>query len=96
MRELRLDTVRIFVAVGITPACAGITAALRDGARREEDHPRVCGNYALPVPGWMMELGSPPRVRELPAIAVSCPASPRITPACAGITLCNGRATKSA
>ena len=73
--------------IRITPACAGITGFFDFFCNIFQDHPRVCGNYGF---GHILEglrAGSPPRVREL-LYATSCDfQNPRITPACAGITL---------
>ena len=52
-----------------------------------QDHPRVCGNYHPTKRRGVLELGSPPRVRELRALFIIVFHTTRITPACAGITL---------
>ena len=69
---------------GITPACAGKSAAPRGQCKRQRDHPRVCGEKYEPETGPWRCLGSPPRVRG----KEHCPESKfrpgRITPACAG------------
>ncbi len=87
VRELRCGVARAVKHAGITPACAGITAALTAGAEVIQDHPRVCGNYPVDLYGEDRLLGSPPRVRELPFHGVHPVLVAGITPACAGITL---------
>ena len=73
-----------FANWGITPACAGKSAAPRGQCKRQRDHPRVCGEKYEPETGPWRCLGSPPRVRG----KEHCPESKfrpgRITPACAG------------
>ena len=48
---------------GIIPACAGSTSCPGFHARQEGDHPRVCGEHALPTVGALVGEGSSPRVR---------------------------------
>ena len=43
VRERRKQHRRIYQAVGITPACAGKTPGQARKARRNQDHPRMCG-----------------------------------------------------
>ena len=58
-----------------------------DGMRCSEgDHPRVCGEYRTQVKTCTSGMGSPPRVRGVPAVRYRCPVWLRITPACAGST----------
>ena len=52
----------------------------------QRDHPRVCGKNAITSVRSFISSGSPPRVREKLATALSSVASIRITPACAGKT----------
>ena len=71
---------------GITPACAGKTAACDGCARTHGDHPRVCGeNPGKPLAG-IEPAGSPPRVRGKHAALLAAHLDCRITPACAGKT----------
>ena len=71
---------------GITPACAGKTAARVSNLRVSRDHPRVCGeNQACPS-SFRPRPGSPPRVRGKPALHQLPHARYGITPACAGKT----------
>ena len=52
--------------------------------RREEDHPRVCGEKVLASIAAMSVAGSPPRVRGKVALHLTLSQGQRITPACAG------------
>ena len=71
-------------ADGITPACAGKSAAPSAVKLVFRDHPRVCGEKLCNRPTIPCQIGSPPRVRgkgkfrrfEIPYAG--------ITPACAG------------
>ena len=68
----------------ITPACAGKSCTFWLPLRRDEDHPRVCGekhHIRLPL---MRVTGSPPRVRGKVPISVTLKPLHGITPACAG------------
>ena len=47
----------------ITPACAGKTYGGRPEQRKEQDHPRVCGENEYPIEIVETPVGSPPRVR---------------------------------
>ena len=76
-------------AQGITPACAGITAISLPIKACMQDHPRVCGNYPISRNSTSTAAGSPPRVRELRLDKLIAVFVRRITPACAGITLCS-------
>ena len=71
---------------GITPACAGTTDRGGIAPHQRRDHPRVCGNHARPSFPSFSGRGSPPRVREPPAIPVRIARRIGITPACAGTT----------
>ena len=86
VRELHSRTVCSRSALGITPACAGITLSACLISTNFEDHPRVCGNYCTLYKKVGFYPGSPPRVRELPAMSKRPACAVRITPACAGIT----------
>ena len=70
----------------ITPACAGTTDFAVSSASFPKDHPRVCGNHAIQITTQAHISGSPPRVREPPAIPSRTDSRIRITPACAGTT----------
>ena len=69
---------------GITPACAGKSAALHPERRQRGDHPRVCGEKAAP-PRFAAKIGgSSPRVRGKEGAFSGSAEQLRITPACAG------------
>ena len=72
--------------VGITPACAGKTAASHYGWCRAWDHPRVCGKNVSAILLHLYYQGSPPRVREKLCNTVKFFHILGITPACAGKT----------
>ena len=72
---------------GITPACAGKTAIFLATILTTQDHPRVCGKNRMPSLAKILEVGSPPRVREKQTTEALNKLSCRITPACAGKTL---------
>jgi len=86
VRELLLGSFFLDHVGRITPACAGITIMTKPINNMNQDHPRVCGNYAEDDAQIYRALGSPPRVRELPTLTARFPEGVRITPACAGIT----------
>ena len=72
----------------ITPACAGKTRPQRSVARSAEDHPRVCGENLKREKTVDLTRGSPPRVRGKQGGKRIRKAEERITPACAGKTVC--------
>ena len=51
-----------------------------------QDHPRVCGKNSYYSLVCDSTIGSPPRVREKPALRSASQSKPGITPACAGKT----------
>ena len=51
------------VYVGIIPACAGNTSAIRQGDRRLGDHPRMRGEHLNAVAGGNADTGSSPHAR---------------------------------
>ena len=69
---------------GITPACAGKSAAVFFPCVYHGDHPRVCGEKAVDCGSDRPCQGSPPRVRGKARCARSVRLCMRITPACAG------------
>ena len=72
----------------ITPACAGKTLRQQTPAHHRKDHPRVCGeNCKRRARPWGFRR-SPPRVRGKPIISLAGIEIERITPACAGKTIC--------
>ena len=68
----------------ITPACAGNSLAVLPHMRSSPDHPRVCGEQAMPARAWTIQGGSPPRVRGTDVRDLRASMAVRITPACAG------------
>ena len=71
---------------GITPAHAGNTCAICITKLIAWDHPRACGEYELPFGQSPLAVGSPPRMRGIPAPAVPAAWPAGITPAHAGNT----------
>ena len=69
---------------GITPACAGKSAAASSSAMPRGDHPRVCGEKGGGRYHVNMNQGSPPRVRGKGVNLLVFPFKNGITPACAG------------
>ena len=76
------------VLMGITPACAGKTSSHTSSTTCSKDHPRVCGENFLKTVPAASATGSPPRVRGKQRTRRVKRSSSRITPACAGKTLC--------
>ena len=73
-------------SLGIIPACAGSTKAIKDGRPIDGDHPRMCGEH-LSVSGALVELaGSSPHVRGARMVSCIRMTSLGIIPACAGST----------
>ena len=71
---------------GITPARAGKTSRLYDGAKTRRDHPRACGENYRTGEGISRAEGSPPRVRGKPHERLRHDRPGGITPARAGKT----------
>ncbi len=71
---------------GITPAYAGSTALLYDRFQEIRDHPRVCGEHAVPSAWPEDNSGSPPRMRGAPVSITDGNRDEGITPAYAGST----------
>ena len=71
-------------AVGITPACAGKSAAQSLDRLCAGDHPRVCGEKVSGGNRHQEGLGSPPRMRGKVISSLQCDFLSGITPACAG------------
>ena len=74
---------------GITPACAGRSSSVRGRALAAWDHPRVCGEKTSSVAKMSVESGSPPRVRGEASATIFLKSKARITPACAGRSVCH-------
>ena len=70
----------------ITPACAGRTDTELTFQEICEDHPRVCGKNFHNIKRVVINLGSPPRVREELIGSNHGIKAVGITPACAGRT----------
>ena len=84
MRGKGLMDAELSNAVGITPACAGKSAAQSLDRLCAGDHPRVCGEKAVAHIWWYSWIGSPPRMRGKDGVNDSAQAVTGITPACAG------------
>ena len=71
---------------GITPADAGKTRQCHLIKALGEDHPRGCGENAIPHTRILAKIGSPPRMRGKPRERVKVQRVNGITPADAGKT----------
>ena len=86
MRGKRVPSVGWNKEEWITPAYAGKTVDLDSDCGDAWDHPRVCGeNQDFPFL-YLMDLGSPPRMRGKQVNCEIKRAAHRITPAYAGKT----------
>ena len=72
----------------ITPACAGNSRLAFPGHPPPWDHPRVCGEQIYRRIKMCNHEGSPPRVRGTVCEKLDVENTSRITPACAGNSLC--------
>ena len=88
VRERHVSSVNNHTHGRITPACAGKTPLAILHLPGGEDHPRVCGKDITVNGAMNSPAGSPPRVRERPKNLWKLIFILRITPACAGKTLC--------
>ena len=86
VREKLFGLCPVSVICGITPACAGKTYRKELVKWTTQDHPRVCGKNVWLGQFVVLNLGSPPRVREKPVFKNGVGRSTGITPACAGKT----------
>ena len=86
MRERRAPLCVGIACARITPAYAGKTGIGPIAAGPDEDHPRVCGKDLNHYYQTGSEPGSPPRMRERPAVTRTLADKARITPAYAGKT----------
>ena len=84
MRGKGLMDAELSNAVGITPACAGKSAAQSLDRLCAGDHPRVCGEKARTLIVQDEPQGSPPRVRGKEWYLQGESPAPGITPAYAG------------
>ena len=78
---------------GIIPACAGSTHPQDLPLPTFRDHPRMCGEHAITLPGGGLFSGSSPHVRGALYFELTIAAPAGIIPACAGSTL-RGRACR--
>ncbi len=88
MRERRCVRCTLCAHCRITPACAGTTIPFGFGTPTSEDHPRLCGNDRPRATLRAKPSGSPPLVRERHLLKLEGQRCMRITPACAGTTVC--------
>ena len=84
MRGKRNQTQRVYRRRRITPADAGKTQFLMLAPRRDQDHPRGCGENDDGDISRLRDIGSPPRMRGKPSIDKTFRVAKRITPADAG------------
>ena len=73
----------------ITPAYAGKSAYTACGCGSAGDHPRMCGEKLQVLDSIDLRSGSPPHVRGKVAVQSSNSHQFRITPACAGKSICS-------
>ena len=73
-------------STGITPACAGNTFRTAIRLALSRDHPRMRGEYQIPLYGFSLLPGSPPHARGILVLLLLRFYLPGITPACAGNT----------
>ena len=85
-RELPPVSFFFISSSGITPAYAGTTKRIRKRKIREEDHPRLRGNYRFVITINVTFIGSPPLTRELLNEETGEVDNCGITPAYAGTT----------
>ena len=76
---------------GITPAGAGKTPGFGRSDRKQQDHPRRCGENSLKTNDPKEVAGSPPQVRGKPEFIAEHLKHDRITPAGAGKTVRGNR-----
>ena len=84
VRGKAFNPIKYILEVGITPACAGKRADKDTPISNGWDHPRLCGEKALPASVLPCKTGSPPPVRGKARREVLTMSEGRITPACAG------------
>ena len=74
------------ILVRIIPACAGSTAAEREGGDARWDHPRMRGEHKLAVIVPFSDQGSSPHARGARRCVPGWDGMEGIIPACAGST----------
>ena len=84
MRGKAVPVGHFCVVTRITPAYAGKSAVFRRIPPSFQDHPRLCGEKALAIPGNVLLLGSPPPMRGKVWQVFDTLDDSRITPAYAG------------
>ena len=84
MRGKAVPVGHFCVVTRITPAYAGKSAVFRRIPPSFQDHPRLCGEKALAIPGNVLLLGSPPPMRGKALNCISGAWITGITPAYAG------------
>ena len=88
VRGTGLEAASSQIGSRITPACAGNRKTRWRSAAGAKDHPRVCGEQRVVQSSRGERVGSPPRVRGTGPLLLKSELFPRITPACAGNSLC--------
>ena len=86
MREKQVVIAYLLSSLRITPASAGKTFVSFGKRYTSRDHPRECGKNADIYKKGMVDLGSPPRVREKHIMLEVAKSDYGITPASAGKT----------
>ena len=84
MRGKAIVFVDEYLAIRITPACAGKSPFLQQDKTPNWDHPRMCGEKHCLVLLPLAPMGSPPHVRGKAGACNRSRSLCRITPACAG------------
>ena len=84
MRGKALKILSSYDKRGITPAHAGKSISIYFTGGGEWDHPRACGEKAIPTDGGRALTGSPPRMRGKDCFVKGETQSYGITPAHAG------------
>ena len=93
----KASTVRFHTdRAGITPACAGKSAACSVSCIKLRDHPRACGEKSSTCATISVKTGSPPRVRGKAFGQLAGLVKGGITPACAGKSATSCRCRGSA
>ena len=65
VREILKNVNSIEKKIRITPACAGNTLENYFSIHFPQDHPRMCGKYQRITQRQLIDIGSPPHVREI-------------------------------
>ena len=80
---------RRIIMPGLTPACAGTSSGGRPTRSSRRAHPRVRGDVKGDEIPRNAYVGSPPRARGRRRTDARTSATPGLTPACAGTSLCD-------